>query len=301
MASVSVNAVIRPAASVADFADLLKLRVNSLVVLTAWCGAFLYRRHLSSGDLFVTTLGVASVAAGTAAFNQILERDVDGKMIRTARRPLVTGAIKYSTALMLAIGLVFGGVAYLALSANLLTGSLALLTSLIYLLIYTPSKKLGPWCTTVGAVSGAMPIVLGWCAVGGQLDGRAALLFLILYLWQFPHFHAIALLYREDYRRADIRMLAVTDISGYMIGREILICVTLLLCVSTLPFLLHTGNPVYLATTIGAGTWFGLHALRVAAALRNSSDVHRLSRNLLRASVLYLPLLLIVLVLNGLG
>ncbi|HET6935344.1 MAG TPA: heme o synthase [Candidatus Angelobacter sp.] len=280
---------------------MLKLRVNSMVVLTAWCGAFLYTRHLFSRDLFVATLGVAAVAAGTAALNQILERDVDAKMIRTARRPLVTGAIRYSTAVMLALGLVFGGVAYLALCANLLTGLLALLTSLVYVVIYTPSKKLGPWCTTVGAVPGAMPIVLGWCAVGGPLDRRAALLFLILYLWQFPHFHAIALMYREDYRRAKIRMLAVTDTSGRIIAREILICATLLLCVSTLPFVLHEGNPLYLAIAVVAGAWFGFHALVVAAALRNRSDVHLLSRGLLRASVLYLPLLLIVLVLNGLG
>ena len=210
----TVAAVLQPiplSAVLADYAELFKLRVNSLVVLTSWCGAYLAMGHFSWPSLVHIVVGIGSVAAGTAALNEVLERDSDGKMLRTARRPLVTGRISISAAVFLGVGLVIGGVFYLVILANILTGALALLTSVVYLFVYTPWKTYGPACTAVGAIPGAMPVVLGWASAGGAMDSRALLLFSILYLWQFPHFHAIALLYREDYRRAGIRMLAVVD------------------------------------------------------------------------------------------
>ena len=209
---------IRLSAILADYAELLKLRVNSLVVMTSCCGAYLAAGHSSFQGFVRVVVGIGAVAAGTAALNEVLERDVDGKMLRTARRPLVTGRIPIRLAVTLGVTLVAGGVLYLAALANILTGILALLTCLAYVLVYTPWKRFGPACTAIGAIPGAMPIVLGWTSAGGALDSRALALFSILYLWQFPHFHAIALLHREDYRRAGIQMLAVVDEGGRRIA-----------------------------------------------------------------------------------
>ena len=179
-------------AVLADYAELFKLRVNSLVVLTSWCGAYLATGHCSLQALVHVVFAVGSVAAGTAALNELLERDLDGQMLRTAWRPLVTGQIPINLATSAGVGLVVGGVLYLAFRANILTGALALLTSVVYLFVYTPWKTYSPACTAVGAIPGAMPVVLGWTSSGGALDSRALLLFSIHYLWQFPHFHAIA-------------------------------------------------------------------------------------------------------------
>ncbi len=195
----------------AGYAELFKLRVNSLVVLTSWCGAYLAVGHFSLLGLVHIIVGIGWVATGTAALNEVLERDIDARMLRTARRPLVTGRIPVSSAVSAGVSLVIVGVLYLAFQANILTATLALLTSLVYLFVYTPWKLYGPACSAIGAITGAMPVVLGWISAGGAINSRALLLFSIGYLWQFPHFHAIALIYREDYQRGDIRMLAVVD------------------------------------------------------------------------------------------
>ena len=275
----------------ADYAELFKLRVNSLVVLTSWCGAYLALGHFSLPSLVHIVVGIGSVAAGTAALNEVLERDRDAKMLRTARRPLVTGRISISAAVFLGVGLVAGGVFYLAFLANILTGVLALLTSVVYLFVYTPWKTYGPACTAVGAIPGAMPVVLGWASAGGAMDSRALLLFSILYLWQFPHFHAIALLYRQDYQRADIRMLAVVDQSGHRIATQILVCSLFLVAVSSLPYVLHMSGIVYLVFAAVLGIWLGLHTIRLYYALRRSSPaIPALSHALLRATIIYLPL-----------
>lgn len=275
----------------ADYAELFKLRVNSLVVLTSWCGAYLALGHFSLPTLVHIVVGIGSVAAGTAALNEVLERDSDAKMLRTARRPLVTGRIPISAAASLGVSLAAGGVLYLAFLANILTGALALLTSVAYLFVYTPWKTYGPACTAVGAIPGAMPVVLGWASAGGAMDSRALLLFCILYLWQFPHFHAIALLYREDYRRADIRMLAVVDGGGHRIATQILVCSLFLVGVSTLPYALHMSGIVYLVFAAFWGIWLCFHAIRLYHALRRSSPaIPALSHALLRTTIIYLPL-----------
>jgi protoheme IX farnesyltransferase len=277
----------------ADYAELFKLRVNSLVVLTSWCGAYLALGHFSLPSLVHIVVGIGSVAAGTAALNQVLERDSDAKMLRTARRPLVTGRIPISAAVSAGVGLVAGGVLYLAFLANILTGALALLTSVVYLFVYTPWKTYGPACTTVGAIPGAMPVVLGWASAGGSMDSRALLLFSILYLWQFPHFHSIALLYREDYRRAGIRMLAVVDGSGHRIATQILVCSFLLVGVSAIPYALHFTGVVYVIFAVILGVWLCSHAIRLCRALYGSNAANpALSRALLRATIIYLPLVL---------
>jgi heme o synthase len=249
--------------------------------------------HFSLLSLVHVTVGIGSVAAGTAALNEVLERNSDRKMLRTARRPLVTGRISLSSAVSVGVGLVIGGVLYLAFRANILTGALALLTSIVYLFVYTPWKTYGPACTAVGAVPGAMPVVLGWTSAGGALDSRVLLLFSILYLWQFPHFHAIALLYREDYRRAGIRMLAVVDGSGHRIATQILCCSLLLVAVSTIPYALHLTGVVYVIFAVILGIWLCSHAIRLRGALYGANAANpALSRALLRATIIYLPLVL---------
>jgi heme o synthase len=283
------------AVTASDLAELFKIRVNMLVVLTALCGAYLQHRHLSLITLLCVFFGVGAVAAGAGVLNQWLERDVDARMHRTSRRPLVTGHVSALFAVMLATALTAFGVLYLFVAANLLSAILALLTCLIYVLIYTPSKKLGPWCTTSGAFAGAMPVVIGWCAAGGVLDVHAALLFTVLYLWQFPHFHAIALMYREDYRRAGIQMLAVVDRSGQLIARKISCYSALLFCVSVLPYAIHLSGRVYLVVSALAGSWMMRDSFRLSAALRARQDVSFLSRTLLRTTVMYLPMVLIAL------
>ena len=285
----------------ADYAGLFKLRVNLLVVLTSWCGTYLATGHFSFQTLVHVLFGVGSVAAGTAALNEVLERDLDGQMLRTARRPLVTGHIPSSSAMSAGVGLVIGGVLYLAFRTNILTGALALLTTVVYLFVYTPWKTHGPACTAVGAIPGAMPEVLGWTSAGGAMDSRALLLFSILYLWQFPHFHAIALLYREDYRRAGIRMLAVVDGSGHRIATQILWCSLLLVAVSSIPYALHLSGIVYVVFAAILGIWLCSHAIRLCRALYGSNAANpALSRALLRATIIYLPLVLGALVANRL-
>ncbi len=277
----------------ADYSELFKLRVNSLVVLTSWCGAYLAMGHLSLPSLIHIVVGVGSVAAGAAALNEVLERGSDARMLRTARRPLVTGRIPVSSAMSAGVGLVIGGAFYLGFLTNILTAILALLTSVVYLLVYTPWKSYGPACTAVGAIPGAMPVVLGWTSAGGAMNSRALVLFSILYLWQFPHFHAIALLYREDYRRAGIRMLAVVDANGHRIATQILLCSLLLVAVTTIPYALHLAGIVYFVIATVAGIWLCSHATRLCRALYSSSAaIPALSCTLLRATVIYLPLVL---------
>ena len=219
------------------------------------CGAYLATGHFSFQTLVHVLFGVGSVAAGTAALNEVLERDLDGQMLRTARRPLVTGHIPSSSAMSASVGLVIGGVLYLAFRTNILTGALALLTSVVYLFVYTPWKTHGPACTAVGAIPGAMPVVLGWTSAGGAMDSRALLLFSILYLWQFPHFHAIALLYREDYRRAGIRILAVVMEAVIALRHRFFGVHPPLVAVSSIPYALHLSGIVYVVFAAILGFW----------------------------------------------
>ncbi len=175
-----------------DYAELTKLRVTSLIVMTAWCGYFFASRkagaaHLNSG-LFHALLGVGLVSSGTAALNEVMERDVDAQMRRTASRPLPTGRMSMLHASVAGTVLAVGGSFYLAIFTNALTGWLALLTALVYLAAYTPLKRISPLCTFVGAFPGAMPGVLGWTAVRGRMEWGTLVLFAILFLWQFPHF-----------------------------------------------------------------------------------------------------------------
>ena len=188
------------------------------------------------------------VSSGTAALNEVMERKIDSKMRRTASRPIPAGRMSVTHASWVGVLLTVGGSIYLALSTNFLTGILTFLTSVVYLAAYTPLKTISPICTFVGAFPGAMPGVLGWTAARGRLDWGALALFSILFLWQFPHFFAIAWIYREDYAKGAIRMLPVVEPDGRSTAQQIILHSVALIPVSVLPVFLECP---------GGSTWQG--------------------------------------------
>jgi protoheme IX farnesyltransferase len=286
------------------YSQLIKLRVNVMVVASAWCGAHL--AALKSGvapgvAMWNALAGIGMVAAGAAAVNQIMERGPDAAMHRTQQRPLVTGAIGLAWASVLSAFLIFGGTLYLGFTSNWVTGLLTFATCVMYLAIYTPLKKKTPWCTAIGAVPGAMPAVLGWTAIRGRLDWEAVVLFAILFCWQFPHFYSIALLYREDYARAGIRMLPVDQPDGRSTSIQVLAFSIILIAATSVPLLLHMAGLIYFFSALVLGVflfWFSLQLWQSQIAT-GKAPAHPTARRLLQASVLYLPLLLTIMVMDA--
>lgn len=287
-----------------DYAELTKLRVTTLVVMTAWCGY--YFGSLKSGvsslswSLVHALLGIGLVSGGTAALNEVMEHDVDGHMRRTAQRPLPAGRMTLWHAALVGLTMTVGGALYLGLTLNPLTGWLSLLTAFVYLAAYTPLKKVHPVCTFVGAFPGAMPGVLGWTAARGQLEWGALVMFAIVFFWQFPHFFSIAWLYREDYEAGQIRMLPVVEPEGRSTALRIILYSLALIPVSMAPTFLGMAGRIYL---IGAFA-LGIALLYVGSRLATlQMPIHAgrsklRARQLLQATVLYLPLLFILMMLN---
>lgn len=292
------------AALLRDYSELVKARVTTLIVMTAWCGAYFAAAKSGFSLLSWTTvnalLGIGLVAGGTAAINEIMERDVDAQMRRTAIRPLVTGSITLVHASIVAFGATIGGLIYLWLSTNWQTAVLGALTSSSYLLVYTPMKRVHPICTFLGAFPGAMPPVLGWVAIRGRIDPGAILLFAILFLWQFPHFHSIAWLYREDYESAGVRMLPVVEKDGRSTAFAIVFYAVALLPVTLAPTLMGMAGWTYFAGAFLLGSallWFSVRMWTMhLAPIAPKSKVH--ARHLLQATVIYLPLLLALMMIN---
>jgi heme o synthase len=293
------------AARLRDYAQLTKFRITVLIVLTAWCGFFFAARKAGapaiSRTLLHGLLGIALVSSGTAALNEVLEHEVDGKMRRTATRPIPAGRMSVSHAMFVGAVLTIGGSVYLVAFTNLLTGILTFLTSAVYLAAYTPLKRVSPICTLVGAIPGAMPGVLGWTAARGRLDWGALVLGAILFLWQFPHFLAIACLYREDYGRGGIRMLPVVEPNGRSTSVRIVIYSLVLLPVSLLPALLHMTGDVYLAGAALLGLvllFFAARMLMPGVAPSEASSRVR-ARQLFQYSIVYLPVLFALMMSNA--
>jgi heme o synthase len=291
-------------ARVHDYAELIKAGVTTLVVMTAWCGYYFgaAKSGLSSVSwgLFHTLLGVGLVAGGTATLNEVLERDVDRQMRRTAQRPLPAGRMGVLHAALIGTSMVVGGALYLGWVLNPLTGWLSLATSTLYLAAYTPLKKIHPICTFVGAFPGAMPGVLGWTAARGRLEWGALVMFAIVFFWQFPHFFSIAWLYREDYETGRVRMLPVVEPDGKATVSQILFYSLGLIPVSMLPALLGMAGRIYLGGALVLSITLFIFGLR----LRNlrldakSPRSKRRARQLLQATVFYLPLLFALMMLN---
>jgi len=240
-----------------------------------------------------TLLGVLLVASGTGTLNQYIERRTDRAMRRTAQRPLPAGRLRPGRALGFGILLAVSGGLLLWLAVHPLSSVLALLTLASYLILYTPLKRRTPLCTLVGAFPGAMPPLIGWAAARGSLDAQAWVLYAILFFWQFPHFLAIAWMYREDYSRAGLRMLPAGDREGRATSRRILGTTFALLSVSLIPTLLGQAGLVYLVGALLLGLTFLFCGARLALARTNV-----LARQLVVASIVYLPLVFGLMMLN---
>jgi heme o synthase len=282
---------------ISSFIELTKPRITLFILMSTAIG-FLCASHVNSAwtwlQFFHTLLGTALIASGTAALNQWYEREADAKMNRTRNRPIPSGRLNEREAMWFGIGLSVAGFVELWLGANLLTGLLGGFTLASYLFVYTPLKQKSWHSTTIGAIPGAMPPLIGYAAAANTLGWDAAALYLILFLWQFPHFYAIASMYKEDYGRAGIRMLPVVEPDGESTARQILWFSFALVPISLLPRYLSMAGNVYL---IGA---LALGVMVIWSAFRVSHDHSRVrARQVLLASVVYLPVLYGLLVFDG--
>jgi protoheme IX farnesyltransferase len=274
-------------AKLRDYYTLTKPEVNLLILMTTSAGYYLASRGpLRIIGLINTLAGTLLVASGTATLNQWLERVWDGQMHRTASRPLPSGRLSAREALWFGLLLSVAGGLYLAVAVNALSALLAMSTLLSYLLIYTPLKRKTPLCTLLGAFPGAMPTLIGWAGASATINRNAWFLFAILFLWQFPHFLAIALMYREDYARAGYRMLPGFDLDSRFTRAEIF-GLTLVLILATMLPLAGRGGPIYLVGVSLAGLYLLYHVMNL---MQSTSRV--LARRVVHASVLYLPLVL---------
>lgn len=270
---------------------LSKPEVNLLILMTTSAGYYLSSHGpVRILGLLNTLIGTLLVASGTATLNQWMERVWDGQMRRTASRPLPSGRLSAREALIFGVMLSITGGVYLLLTVNALSAALAVSTLLSYLLIYTPLKRVTPLCTAMGAFPGAMPTLIGWAGGSATIDRNAWLLFAILFLWQFPHFLAIALMYREDYSRAGYHMLPAFDEDSRFTRVEILSFAIVLVVVTMLPLGEHV-SWLYLAGMAAAGAFLLYY---VGNLFR--SDSPRMASRLLHASVLYLPVVLGIMV-----
>jgi heme o synthase len=277
-----------------DYLELTKPRITVLILICTAVGYFFGSPNAFHLALFVhVLLGTALMASGTAALNQWYEADSDAKMRRTSKRPIPAGRIRRIDGLVFGVVLSIAGFADLWFGTNALAAGLGLFTLATYIFLYTPLKRRSAVCTTVGALPGAMPPLIGYAAANGRLDAWALALFLILFVWQFPHFYAIAWMYRDDYARGGIRMLPVIEPDGESTARRIVACSILLIPISLVPSLLGMTGFVYTAAAVAAG--MGL--LYIGVRLGRDRSCAR-ARHVLLASVLYLPLVLAVMVID---
>jgi heme o synthase len=278
----------------AVYSDLIKARLTFLVLMTTLVGFYLgYRGPMNYWLMLHAVLGTALVASGAAALNQLLEREHDAKMRRTRNRPLPSGRLQPATVMVFGGVCACAGLLYLALAVNLTTSVIGAISLLSYLFIYTPLKRITWLNTVVGAIPGALPPLMGWTAARGELSSDGWALFAILAFWQLPHFLAIAWIYREEYEKAGFKMLPVIDPEGHRTARQAVSHTLGLLPVSLCPFLFKLTGPVYLAGAIVLGLAFLWFAIQFARHL----TVPR-ARQLFFVSILYLPLLLTVMVLD---
>ena len=280
----------------AAFVALTKPRITVMVLLTAATGFLLGARGGSHpSTLLLTMLGTGLVAGGASALNQLFERSRDALMKRTANRPLPSGRVSPTEAAVFGTAIAVAGLALLAVFANLTAAAVALSTLVLYVFVYTPLKPLTTLNTAIGAVPGALPPVIGWAAATGRLGVEAWALFLIVFLWQFPHFLAIAWIYREDYARGGHKMLPSVDPSGSITGRQAVVHSLALVPAGLLPTVIGLAGPFYFAGALALGLFY------LAYSVQFCGDVNdRTARKLLRASFLYLPAILALLLLNPL-
>jgi protoheme IX farnesyltransferase len=276
-----------------DFVSLTKPEVLLLVLITTGAGCLMASPTIDPLTIFNALLGTALVAGGTAALNHYAERAHDGKMRRTANRPLPAGRLTPKAVLRFGVVLSVVGTIYLAVYCNLLTSAIGLAALLSYLLLYTPLKRRSDLCTLVGAFPGAAPILMGWAAVRGDITLGGWILYAILFFWQFPHFIAIGWIYRDDYARARMLMTPQGDRDGVIAFRQVWIMSAALIAMSLFPAALGMTGSVYVlaALILNIGLLIAVHR---AASLRTNAS----SKELLHATVIYLPALLVIMVLD---
>lgn len=283
-------------ASWLDFVELTKARIGAFVVISTAVGYVL----ASPGGIDVlrlihTLLATFLVSSGVCALNHYLEREYDARMVRTADRPLPAGRMQPEQACVLGVTMLAVGLVYLVGWVNLATALVGLATAVVYLVAYTPLKRMTVHNTVVGAVSGALPPVGGWTAAQGELGFGAVVLFGIMFLWQFPHFYSIAWMYRDDYARGGYRMLAVEDPNGNRTAHQMVVYSFALLPCSLMPALMGLSGTFYFAVALllsGLLVWSSLAFARERTTER--------ARHLLRSTLIYLPVLWLVLVINRL-
>jgi heme o synthase len=301
LAALNVSAVQgRPIANsnvLFDYWELTKPEINFLIAVTAaagfWIGSPAAPPHFPWMPFIHTLLGTILVASGAATLNQLIELPYDAQMRRTARRPLASGRVVPSHAFCFGVSLSISGVVYLAVSTNLLASLLAALTLLSYLFLYTPLKRVTPLCTLVGAFPGAAPPLIGWAAARGRLDPAAWVLFAIVFLWQFPHFMSIAWMYREDYRRSGYLVLPASEFKDSFVAWQCLLPALGLFVVAIVPALRGQSGIVYFAGALVLGGVFLYYGARFSLQRSVTS-----ARQLLLASILYLPVLFALLALD---
>ena len=288
-----------PAISLSSkIAELSKLNILSLVLVATFLGFYLGSNgEMEYNKLLLTLLGTALTAAGSGSLNHYLERDADKKMDRTRNRPLPSGTLTPLFAVLYGMALVVIGSVALAYFVNLLTGFLSLLTAFLYIVVYTPLKKITWLNTSIGSIPGAIPIIGGWTAASNSISPMALVLFGIMYLWQHPHFYAIAWLCKNDYAKANFKMLPVIEESGSRTMRQIFWHLLLMIPLSFLPVIQGNLGIIYLVGVTIITFIFFLSALPLAKDKSNKSALL-----LLKASVLYLPVLLFIIIIDkGLG
>lgn len=276
------------------FVELTKPRIAFMLVLTSASGFYLGTAGVFDLALFAhAMIGITLLAFGVATLNQYLERAIDALMERTALRPLPAGKVSAVEALVFGALLCIGSEIYLFLAVNPLTAFLGLTVIVGYVFLYTPLKTRTTVSTAIGAIPGAMPPLMGWTAAANEITLGAWMLFVFLYLWQFPHFLAIAWIYRDQYAKAGIKMLPVVEEAGRITVRQIVIFTLLMLPVSIGPFFVGISGWIFLAGASLLGIWFLIVSLRMAREKNAAS-----ARRLLLASVLYLPLVFALMVIN---
>lgn len=280
-----------------DFNQLTKPRITLLVLSTTYIG-FVFGAKAAEAVypwsmVLLTLLGTALSCMGASAFNQVLERDVDALMTRTAGRPLPAGRVSVAAATGLATVLCMLGVGVLAMTSNTAAAAVAALTILSYVLIYTPMKRLSSVCTIVGAVPGALPPVIGYVAAADRLGVEAWILFAILFLWQLPHFLAIAWLYRDEYAAAGLPMLPVVDPDGRATSRQILLGCLVLLPIGLIPTAIGMSGMVYFYGSLLAGVLFLYYGIKLAFNRTRPN-----ARALFFASIIYLPVVFALMVID---
>jgi protoheme IX farnesyltransferase len=270
-----------------------------MVVVTASIGYFLGANEsgvsLGASYYILAMLGTGLAGCGASVLNQYIERDVDAKMKRTENRPIPAGVVTPASALYLGVAMVMGGIMLLLINANLWTAFLTLQSAFLYVLVYTPMKRLTWWNTSVGAIPGAMPMLIGWAAATNSVSSPGPwILFAVLYIWQHPHFFAIAWMYRDDYARGNLKMLPVVKPDGKSMFLQVILFSVVMLPVSLLPSIIGMSGWLYFSGALILGIVFLAYSM-----VFNKERDERSARALMRVSLIYLPLLLIVIALDA--